>query len=246
MLKVLVVGEICTDEFIYCNSNRLSPEAPVPILNPLEKKTNRGMAGNVSDNLKCLCDEVEITEWTQSQGIVKTRYVDKKSNHMFLRVDEGEKNISPIDLNEVKLKQLSCFDIVIVSDYDKGFLTQNDLKLIGKNSKLSILDTKKIINDDIRNSFWFIKLNEVEFLTNNLQNIDNVIITLGSKGCKFQDKIFTSPFPQETIDVSGAGDTFTVSFILKFFETDSIEKSLIFANEMASNVVSKRGVVTPC
>ena len=34
-IKILIIGETCVDKFIYCNANRLSPEAPVPILNPL-------------------------------------------------------------------------------------------------------------------------------------------------------------------------------------------------------------------
>ena len=55
----------------------------------------------------------------------------------------------------------------------------------------------------------------------------------------------TSPKPLETIDVSGAGDTFTASFIVKFFETRNVDKSIEFANEMSSIVVSKKGVVTP-
>jgi bifunctional ADP-heptose synthase (sugar kinase/adenylyltransferase) len=45
--------------------------------------------------------------------------------------------------------------------------------------------------------------------------------------------------------VSGAGDTFTSSFILKFYETNNIKESITFANTMASIVVSKRGVTTP-
>jgi sugar/nucleoside kinase (ribokinase family) len=49
----------------------------------------------------------------------------------------------------------------------------------------------------------------------------------------------------ETIDVSGAGDTFTASFILKYYETKNVKDSIIFANEMSSKVVSKRGVTTP-
>jgi len=47
------------------------------------------------------------------------------------------------------------------------------------------------------------------------------------------------------MDVSGAGDTFTASFILKYHQTKNIGKSIIFANLMSSIVVSKRGVTTP-
>jgi bifunctional ADP-heptose synthase (sugar kinase/adenylyltransferase) len=45
--------------------------------------------------------------------------------------------------------------------------------------------------------------------------------------------------------VSGAGDTFTAFFSLKYYETKNISESITFANQMASIVVSKRGVATP-
>jgi sugar/nucleoside kinase (ribokinase family) len=89
-------------------------------------------------------------------------------------------------------------------------------------------------------------LNEKESLQNSeLLKFNNILITLGSRGTKFNNELYPSPNPQETIDVSGAGDTFTSSFILKYIETGDIKSSIIWANEMASIVVSKRGVATP-
>jgi len=50
---------------------------------------------------------------------------------------------------------------------------------------------------------------------------------------------------KETIDVSGAGDTFLSAFVLKYVETNDVEIAITFANKMSSIVVSKKGVVTP-
>jgi hypothetical protein len=50
---------------------------------------------------------------------------------------------------------------------------------------------------------------------------------------------------RQEIDVSGAGDTFTSAFTVKYLETKDIRQSIIFANEMSAIVVSKRGVATP-
>ncbi len=165
---------------------------------------------------------------------------------MFLRLDEGETNISKADLNSERLLELSNFDIVIVSDYYKGFISNDDLINIGKKSKISILDSKRKLTKEIVNSYTFVKLNEKESLQNSeLLECNNILITLGSRGTKFNDELYPSPNPQETIDVSGAGDTFTSSFILKYIETGDIKSSIIWANEMSSIVVSKRGVATP-
>jgi D-beta-D-heptose 7-phosphate kinase/D-beta-D-heptose 1-phosphate adenosyltransferase len=241
MIKILVVGESCTDRFIYCETSRFSPEAPVPVLVPLETIENLGMSGNVVRNLLSL-DNLDVTHIHQNNIITKTRYVEKKSNHMFLRIDEGEKYIDTFNPDI----DLQNYDIVIVSDYHKGFLSDKDLINIGKSSKLSILDSKRKLSEEIIKSYSFIKLNESEF-NNNLifKEMNNIIVTLGSKGCLFRGVNYSSPNPQETIDVSGAGDTFTSCFILKYFKSKNIEESIIYANKMSSIVVSKRGVATP-
>ena len=94
-------------------------------------------------------------------------------------------------------------------------------------------------------SFSFVKLNEQERNNNPELKGNNIITTLGKQGAEYQNIIFKSPLPQDTIDVSGAGDTFTSSFIAKYFQTKDISLSIKFANEMSAEVVSKRGVSTP-
>jgi len=246
MFKILVIGEKCIDRFMYCDVSRFSPEAPVPVLNPIEIVENDGMAGNVVRNILAMKSDSLVSHWCQDEIITKTRFVEKKSNHMFLRLDDGETNISKVELIDERIQELGHFNIVIVSDYDKGFMTNDDLLTIGKNSKISILDSKRKLNKEIVSSFTFVKLNEKESLQNSdLLECKNILVTLGSKGTKFNDEVYSSPNPQETIDVSGAGDTFTSAFILKYLETGDIKTSIIYANEMSSIVVSKRGVATP-
>jgi D-beta-D-heptose 7-phosphate kinase/D-beta-D-heptose 1-phosphate adenosyltransferase len=243
-MRVTVIGEYCTDIFIYGESKRLSPEAPVPVFTPIEKTENPGMAGNVIENLKSLDNTINVSGRHQTNMIKKTRYVDKKTNHMFIRIDENDSS-ERINLNQSTINLIMNSDVVIVSDYDKGLLTIDDLSYIGKISRMSILDSKKVLTKEVINSYSFVKLNELEYKQNQHLLSNNIIVTLGSKGCMFNDKIFESPKPLETIDVSGAGDTFTASFILEYFKTKDIENSLKFANLMSSIVVSKRGVVTP-
>lgn len=246
-MKITVIGELCTDVFVYGETKRLSPEAPVPVFNPLFIDENPGMAGNVVENLKPLGLEVDINFIHQTQKITKTRYVDYKSNHMFIRVDDGENSIDELVLTDELISQIKESDAVIVSDYNKGFLSERSLRFITDHSKFSIMDTKKKISTDILTYFDFVKLNESEFNKHNFNRhwLNRIIVTLGSKGAKYIDEVFPSPDPKETIDVSGAGDTFTASFTLKYLETKDINQSIIYANKMAAIVVSKRGVTTP-
>jgi bifunctional ADP-heptose synthase (sugar kinase/adenylyltransferase) len=244
-MKVLVIGETCVDKFIYCTVNRLSPEAPVPVLNPKHTTINAGMAGNTAANVKALVPNSNIMNLMQEGDITKTRYVEEKSNHMFLRLDEGEDKITPFKWTMAVDMMLGTADIVIVSDYNKGYLSNGDLKEIARKSKLSILDSKRKLTNDIIEGFTFVKLNESERLNNPDLTCNNIITTLGKRGADYNNTIFHSPNPQDTIDVSGAGDTFTSSFIVKYFQTKDIPLSIEFANEKSSEVVSKRGVVTP-
>ena len=139
-------------------------------------------------------------------------------------------------------------DAVIVSDYDKGYLNQLHLFEIAKASKFCILDSKKILDQSVIDQFDFIKLNEKEYERNKLDGgyqLPKFIVTLGSKGAMYMNDVYESPSPKETIDVSGAGDTFISAFTIQYLKTKDIVESIKFANQMCSIVVSKRGVATP-
>jgi bifunctional ADP-heptose synthase (sugar kinase/adenylyltransferase) len=245
---ITVIGESCSDIYIYGITTRLSPEAPVPVIKKNIITNNNGMAGNVVDNLLSINQNNTIHLVTQKSEIKKTRFVDYKTNHMFIRYDEGEDNIDSFILDLETSKLISQSDITIVSDYNKGYLTNQDLVNIGNLSKLSILDSKRKLNQDIISSFDFVKLNEIEYVSNKdvCEKFKNKVLkTLGMNGCEHTGKIYPTTNQIFTMDVSGAGDTFTASFILKYKETNDVETAIMFANSMASIVVSKRGVRTP-
>ena len=244
-LKILVIGESCIDKFVYCSIKRLSPEAPVPVLNPIETTLNPGMAGNVVANIKALSPNAEVICLSPEAKITKTRYVDQKTNHMFIRVDRGEEDVEPLVWTPGIEDTIKWADVVIVSDYNKGYLDNTTLQNISNLAKLSILDSKRQLNSDIIDKFTFIKLNESESRNNYGLKHPGLIITLGSQGAYYNNMLYPQSNPQQTIDVSGAGDTFVAAFALKFLETLEEGPAIDFANNTAGVVVSKRGVVTP-
>lgn len=245
-MKILIIGEECKDVFIYGNINRLCPEAPVPVFEPSHSVTNRGMAGNVHENIKAIEPTISIDIWKQSEKIVKTRFVDAKSNQMIMRLDEESVINSEKKLD---LDAINYYDVIIVSDYNKGFLSDKDIMDIGAASKgkISIIDSKRLVTDNLVKDFMFVKLNRSEYtrVQSTLVRTANVIITLGEEGCIINGTKYESKDPLQTIDVSGAGDTFVAAFVTKFYNTKDVSVSATFANEMAARVVSKRGVTTP-
>jgi len=110
------------------------------------------------------------------------------------------------------------------------------------------MDSKKRLTEKSIENLNFVKLNEIEYNQNKQlvsDNLEKFVITLGSKGAMFLNKVFGSNKPQETIDVSGAGDSFISAFTLMYYKTTDIKVSINFANEVCSDVVSKKGVSLP-
>jgi D-beta-D-heptose 7-phosphate kinase/D-beta-D-heptose 1-phosphate adenosyltransferase len=242
-MKVLVIGDSCTDVFVYGYCKRLCPEGPIPIFEPSRTITNMGMSGNVVANLKSLgAEKVELV--TNKEQITKTRYVEEKANHLIIRIDSNDKVSNSFDVKRVPFND---YDAVIVSDYDKGFLSLADLKMISDSHPLTFIDTKKPLSAEM-SGYTFIKINEVEWENCKGQEYENwrdrLIITMSERGAMYNGITYPVNNDIEVRDLSGAGDTFMASLVVSYLKTLSIEVSIQYANECATKVVQKRGVVT--
>jgi bifunctional ADP-heptose synthase (sugar kinase/adenylyltransferase) len=163
---------------------------------------------------------------------------------MFIRIDEGEsENIKQIPQSILENIKWNEYKAVIVSDYCKGFLLEDDLKYISQYHPLTFLDTKKQLNG-FADDFTFIKINDVEYsktkhtISSHLD--EKLIVTLGSKGAKHKNK--TYPVKQVDVrDTSGAGDTFIAGLTFSFALGLDIVEAIKFANRCSSQVVQKKG-----
>jgi bifunctional ADP-heptose synthase (sugar kinase/adenylyltransferase) len=232
MSKVLVIGDSCTDVFVYGDIERVCPEAPVPVFNPIKQTENGGMAKNVVANLEALGVKVDVI--TNTNDIKKRRYVDNRSGQMVLRVDEHD-YCKPVDRKYVNT--FVCgkkYDAVIFSDYNKGFLTKEDIRFFTCIEEIwdvpTFLDTKKFLGNWCEH-FDFPELKE------------KLIVTLGKNGCSYREKVYpTQEVPVK--DVSGAGDTFLAGLVFQYIKNHDIEESIEFAQKCTTEVVQKHGVAT--
>jgi len=239
-MKVLIIGESCNDVYCYGKANRLAPEAPVPVFQPIQILEVGGMAMNVYENVKSLDFSVDIVTNNNWKQITKKRFIDDKTNQMFLRVDTNDTQYGRVDLSQIKW---SDYKAIIISDYDKGFLTKEDIEFICSNHQTVFLDTKKVLGEYAKKSLY-IKINNFEYeaskniIDQDLKNI--LIITLGGGGCEHKNKIY--PVSQVDVkDTCGAGDTFIAALVCRYLETYNIKKSIVFANKCATQVIQKRG-----
>ena len=231
-MKVLLLGDSCEDEYIYGRCNRISPEAPVPVLDYAKIKTTSGMAGNVCLNLQSF--GLDITFLTNNEQLVKTRFIDEKSNQQILRVDNEEK-IKPLMIPVMT----DSFDAVVISDYNKGYLTTEKIFEIVESSSCPVfIDSKKSILPNKPNCF--IKINDVEYEKLDDYKIDNLIVTKGSQGCIYNNMLY----PAEKVnvyDVVGAGDTFLAALVYGYLAYNDIEQALMLGNRAAAIAVQQLG-----
>ena len=202
--KVLCVGDLILDHYVHGNIDRISPEAPIPILKANDRNYNiLGGSGNVARNIcsannKChlisivgndddglkLKDIMKKIKNLTSSIIVdpdrcttkKTRYVCE--NQQILRVDKEMENpiSSAIELEIIKLlkKKINDCNVIVLSDYNKGVLTNNIIKKIIKISR----DHKKILIVDPKKKDFSVYAGAT-FITPNLKELKEATNTIG-------------------------------------------------------------------
>jgi len=213
-MKVLVIGDIIIDRYIYGASTRLSPEAPVPVVKQDSIMETIGGAGLVYENLKSLGVDVELYEF-DSPKCVKTRVMC--DGHYITRIDNDHITDGKAVLKDILKKDFSEYAYVILSDYNKGVLDES-LKIINHLNEFDckiIVDPKKHAN--YYEGAWLIKPNHKEF--KELGFIEwhgNIITTNAGQNVTARiDGNFYDLHVEfvEISDVTGAGDCFLAALV---------------------------------
>ena len=151
--RLLVIGDVMLDEFVWGKVSRISPEAPVPVVEVQRESSYPGGAANVARNLRPFCASVQISgmigmdshgeklksllheEGIETSGlveapgfatIVKTRIIARQQQ--VVRVDREKRTIISGETIEAACQRIAALlpeiDGVIFEDYGKGFLSQ--------------------------------------------------------------------------------------------------------------------------
>ena len=160
-LKILVIGDLMLDHYIWGDVHRISPEAPVPIVNVSRESHTAGGAANVALNLASLGVAARVvgTLGEDAAGnkllgllgaagvdtslcltapprptIVKTRVIVR--NQQLCRIDhEAAASLYSIEASPALLSAIEASDAIIVSDYAKGVISQSTLNAILDHAK---------------------------------------------------------------------------------------------------------------
>jgi len=295
--NILVVGDLMIDHYLWGSCERISPEAPVQVVDIQNETTVLGGAGNVVNNLVSLGanvsvlsvvgrDEIaeELRTMLESIDVIhylieeKERKTSKKSriiasHSQIVRYDKESKNAISHESEKLIIqnykKLINEFDIILLSDYGKGVLTDFVChELIGLANKLNkkvLVDPKGSNYSKYRGAYLLtpnkkeaeiatnIKITDNNSLIQSLESLKNIanleisLITLSEDGIVFleDETLIKKPtVTREVFDVTGAGDTVLASLGFALANNSEIEKAVEFANIAAGVVVGKIGSAT--
>jgi len=262
-LKVLVIGETIIDKYVFCEALGKSGKEPHLVLRDLYEETYLGGVIAIAKNISSFCKKVTVLSClgrdkklnlikrklsknisfkylikSNSPTIVKKRYLEHVSKNKVLGVyslnDELINSKEELSFNKMILKEIKKYDVVVVSDYGHGLITNRTAKLIYKSAKFLALNAQAnaantgyhtiqkynnvdcvVINEQELRQELRNKNEKVENLAKKLAkilNIKNLVITRGDEGAFLFDSktknIFYSPaFASKVVDKVGAGDT---------------------------------------
>ncbi len=291
----LVIGDLMLDQYIFGEVDRISPEAPVPIIKKNKHQNRIGGAGNVALNLQGLGikallvgnignddngkilsnlikkNNLSIKGLIKENGPTTTKTRVMARHHQIVRIDEELISCGPNEANIKKIikyinSDLSC---IVISDYNKGFLSASFLKKIiqqANRKKIPVLIDPKgndvakysgatIITPNKKEAMELTGLKNFDKDTLNTAlkkisknyKINSIAMTQGEDGISHitQKKIDNYPTSKskQVYDVSGAGDTVIATLASCLMEKLDLSDSFKLANLAAGIVISKLGTV---
>jgi len=295
--KILVVGDLMIDKYLWGECNRVSPEAPVQVINVKRETKVLGGAGNVANNLVTLGSRVEVLSVIGGCEIsnelrklfkeinLSSRYLIEQKDRVTskkTRIISAQQQVirydieSNDDINKDSEKKLidlfnsivNNFELVILSDYGKGVLTnsitQEIIKIATSNGIKVIVDPKGVDYSKYTSAYLLtpnkkeaseatgINISDEESLRNALTHLkdscklNTSIITLSEDGIAVFDGQFrTHPtIAKEVFDVTGAGDTVIAALGYALAAEQDIDSAVFLANLAAGVVVGKIGSAT--
>ena len=295
--RILVIGDLMIDHYLWGKCERISPEAHVQVV-AVEKETSvLGGAGNVihnlqalganvdvisvigddanADELKRLLADIDISD--QHILIQKEGSTSKKSRiiaaqQQVIRYDKESTEDIHADIQEeiiIRFTQmLAEYDVLILSDYGKGVLTDTlTTKLISlakKADKKILVDPKGTDYSKYKGATLLTPNKKEAIEASGIEIVDNEtlleaitilkkscvlevsLITLSEEGIAIYDETLrTHPtVAREVFDVTGAGDTVIASLGFALSVGYSIDEAVKFSNLAAGVVVGKIGSAT--
>jgi len=295
--KILVIGDLMIDKYLWGQCNRVSPEAPVQVINIKSETEVLGGAGNVANNLLTLGSSVEVLSVIGDCEIsnelrklfkenrLSTKYLFEQKDRVTskkTRIISAHQQVirydieSDEDINKKSEKKLihifnsivNNFELIILSDYGKGVITDyiaREVIKIANSIGIKVLVDPKGTDYSKYTSAYLLTPNKKEaseatginisdekslldalIQLKNFCKLEASLITLSENGIAiFDDKYRSHPtVAREVFDVTGAGDTVIAALGYAIAVKQDIDSAAVLANLAAGVVVGKVGSAT--
>jgi len=295
--KILVIGDLMIDKYLWGECNRVSPEAPVQVINIKSETKVLGGAGNVANNLLMLGSSVEVLSVIGDCEIsnelrklfkenrLSTKYLFEQKDRVTskkTRIISAHQQVirydieSDEDINKKSEKKLihifnsivNNFELIILSDYGKGVITDyiaREVIKIANSIGIKVLVDPKGTDYSKYTSAYLLTPNKKEaseatginisdekslldalIQLKNFCKLEASLITLSENGIAiFDDKYRSHPtVAREVFDVTGAGDTVIAALGYAIAVKQDIDSAAVLANLAAGVVVGKVGSAT--
>ncbi len=238
-LRVLLIGDVCYDVTHWCDFSKSNQEAKAPLAQIRYTSTSHGMASNVDACLTNLGIDVRTVFPNEKEWSTKTRFVDEIDQKQIFRLDQDKFSRSA-DLFGVNFSRL---DAVVISDYNKGFVTtETILEIMNKFHGPIFLDTKKKHLGLFEGCY--IKINEKEAAEATSLPTKRLCVTLGAKGARYENAEISTPYVK-CVDSCGAGDAFLAGYVYCSLIEDNRIEALQYGNANAGLSIQHVGTYAP-
>lgn len=255
--RILVLGDAMADIYIHGTSTRLSPEAPIPVVSVTDTLEFPGGAANVAANIRSLGGECQLLCGTSQGDAIPRKYRLLSCAHNVARWDMDDQ-VNPLNITAIdEVVYLFKPDSIIISDYGKGSINLDVIRVIAEKKLPTYIDTKqdpwsfiKEVDSPYRITFF---PNEVEYHQHETayNRLPRVVLKRAAQGMEFREfgKVRESvpAYARKVVSVCGAGDTVIAAytFVSSFDGCGEIHISpLKFAAWAAGVVVEKSYTAT--
>lgn len=254
---ILVIGDACIDKYIQVFSKKnLEKDVPAFVVNNnAEVEDKPGMAANVVATMRKMLQgpvpsTYKVLDLTTNpdEMCLKVRFmlgeITTLDSEYAFRIDYDKEAKTKFSL--ASMPAISSISAIVISDYCKGFLTDEDIKAICSLAKQHsiplFIDTKR--RDLSMITYGFVKINKSE--ADSLVNLPrtSLIVTMGSMGAFYAGDLHAG-YDVPVLDTCGAGDAFLSGLVINYLETKDINKALAFANATAAVSVQHYGCYAP-
>lgn len=250
-LHALVVGDAIVDNYVFGRVERVCPESPLPVFIPEREEQRNGGALHVVDQLRAL--EVLTMGMHGHPYSLKTRFM---VGHQMvgLRIDDdAENNITSEQaikaLAESVLGENKC-DVIILSDYNKGFLQpemcQYVIKFANDNGIPTVVDPKGADWSKYEGATWVCPNQREVYEAKGHRWAGDMLIKRGERGLLLTTEKESVDFPavaRHVYDVTGAGDTVVAVFAAALAAKATPTEAAQLANIAAGWTVGEVGTV---